>query len=683
MGHLREKYTKTYFTGQHPDGTSAGYGLEGNYAGNETILRDFDIQILEKINFKEMHVFEIGFGRGESIKYLFEQGIASYLGIDFAVPAYDLACEYIENHNLQIAKIYCSDAIEFLYDHADKIANKINVVIMLDVIEHIPRHEASLILALLKKHLDKRAIIVINTPVYKYDNDIITNGIDERNHIDRVDHSDFIPETKGMHCNKYSIISLQAFMHDHGYLAITENHIFVHDEESNIQKDDLKLTLPYAKLWEYYYNSEYPIKKQYVPDALEYAYINKQPIKYLQFEFPPLTGIRFFGNESILDGFKHDEVLPHFEQYIKPGDIVFDVGSFVGITGLYFSTLVQASGKVICFEPNKYNMLRAKSNLSLNLKLMDNIYLYNIGLSNNESDAEMLMSDNIESGHSSASQLVKGGKIAIPQTELENLGFFKETIRLKTLDIFVNNTGLIPNVIKIDIEGAEPLLLQGGINTLKQHKPILFIEIHNVFACHMVIQLLQSLNYQLHVLSEEWGNRIQLMALYHETTQIALSNVKYIEHLVQTYVSYKAKLYQENLEKYARNQQLQHQALKDDNAALVLQYQALKEENTALQSQKQTTQDENTELFSQVQARKDENAALQSQNQTLKNENTALFSQYQALKEENTELSFKKSQLIDAVEDLKKSYSALLNSKSMRLIKFIKSFLIPMRLLGK
>jgi len=53
---------------------------------------------------------------------------------------------------------------------------------------------------------------------------------------------------------------------------------------------------------------------------------------------------------------------------------------------------------------------------------------------------------------------------------------------MDTLDEFVERTGIIPDVIKVDIEGAEVDFLRGGLRTLKKHKPSLFIETHNPMA---------------------------------------------------------------------------------------------------------------------------------------------------------------------------------------------------------
>ena len=50
-----------------------------------------------------------------------------------------------------------------------------------------------------------------------------------------------------------------------------------------------------------------------------------------------------------------------------------------------------------------------------------------------------------------------------------------------------------PNVIKIDIEGGENEVLQGGVETIGQFRPIMFIELHNTNT--MVAKALKFLNY--------------------------------------------------------------------------------------------------------------------------------------------------------------------------------------------
>jgi FkbM family methyltransferase len=47
-----------------------------------------------------------------------------------------------------------------------------------------------------------------------------------------------------------------------------------------------------------------------------------------------------------------------------------------------------------------------------------------------------------------------------------------------TLDTFISNTGLIPTLIKIDVEGAELLVLKGAQQLLDKYHPDLILAIH-------------------------------------------------------------------------------------------------------------------------------------------------------------------------------------------------------------
>jgi FkbM family methyltransferase len=46
------------------------------------------------------------------------------------------------------------------------------------------------------------------------------------------------------------------------------------------------------------------------------------------------------------------------------------------------------------------------------------------------------------------------------------------------LDDFLQSKGVVPDVIKVDVEGAEMDVLKGMRQTLQDHKPTLFLEVH-------------------------------------------------------------------------------------------------------------------------------------------------------------------------------------------------------------
>ena len=52
----------------------------------------------------------------------------------------------------------------------------------------------------------------------------------------------------------------------------------------------------------------------------------------------------------------------------------------------------------------------------------------------------------------------------------------------------------IPSIIKIDVEGHELNVLKGAVNTIKKHKPMILIEIHQ-FENSEIPEFIESLGY--------------------------------------------------------------------------------------------------------------------------------------------------------------------------------------------
>ena len=75
-------------------------------------------------------------------------------------------------------------------------------------------------------------------------------------------------------------------------------------------------------------------------------------------------------------------------------------------------------------------------------------------------------------------------------------------VETTTLDVFYQETQLIPAAVKIDVEGAELLVLEGAKTLLTHHRPILMIAVHPTWlppgqTASQLFALLRSFGYQV------------------------------------------------------------------------------------------------------------------------------------------------------------------------------------------
>lgn len=135
-----------------------------------------------------------------------------------------------------------------------------------------------------------------------------------------------------------------------------------------------------------------------------------------------------------------------FEHLIQPGDTVLDVGAHVGYFTLIAARSIGPQGHVYAFEPEPDNYKLLIQNLELNG--YRNITPVRMAVSNRVGSS-LLFSSGLDNGQHS---LCRTGR---PERR-------RQIVETTTLDAFLEAQGW-PNVemIKIDIEGAEPLVLDG------------------------------------------------------------------------------------------------------------------------------------------------------------------------------------------------------------------------------
>jgi FkbM family methyltransferase len=143
------------------------------------------------------------------------------------------------------------------------------------------------------------------------------------------------------------------------------------------------------------------------------------------------------------------------------GKTIIDVGANFGFHTLEFADLVD-DGKVISFEPQKLVYYQLCGNIILNG--YDNITAHNIALSDEHTNLKM---ENL--------QYHSDDTINIGNAHLDAYyGSGYNDVEVKPLDSYeFENVA----VLKIDVQGYEPKVLDGAIETIKKHKPIIFIEV--------------------------------------------------------------------------------------------------------------------------------------------------------------------------------------------------------------
>ena len=141
---------------------------------------------------------------------------------------------------------------------------------------------------------------------------------------------------------------------------------------------------------------------------------------------------------------------------LKQGNIVLDIGAFIGLSSMIFSKKVGEEGKVYAIEPVMHNIIR--QNIEGNN--INNVYVIPKAIGNEVGKTEIEISD-------------YGGDASITRREYTKDYYKKKKIiELTTLDFLVKELELERiDFIKIDIEGAEELAIRGADNIIKQFRP--------------------------------------------------------------------------------------------------------------------------------------------------------------------------------------------------------------------
>lgn len=160
-----------------------------------------------------------------------------------------------------------------------------------------------------------------------------------------------------------------------------------------------------------------------------------------------------------------ENVWRDFLDSLNERDVVWDIGAHYGIYSISASE-TRTSGSVYAFEPNPH----ARNVLSKNCRVNgSDIEISRVALANDSGDTAMRMRS-------------QGGDAAVidPDNRLEDDERYVEDVIIERTsgdELVEEHDYEAPDVIKIDVEGAEPLVIEGTTELLTDCR-LIYVEVH-------------------------------------------------------------------------------------------------------------------------------------------------------------------------------------------------------------
>lgn len=152
-------------------------------------------------------------------------------------------------------------------------------------------------------------------------------------------------------------------------------------------------------------------------------------------------------------GCSEPETAAFITEFLKPGMVFFDIGAHAGEYSLLAASRVGERGQVHAFEPQPSTAALLRKNCAANR--LQNVTINSCAVSNREGEVEF----DVCSEPSLSS-------IAAPRSFRKNEARIR--VPATTLDAYCRRVGARPDLVKIDVEGAEGLVFQGAAELLRR-----------------------------------------------------------------------------------------------------------------------------------------------------------------------------------------------------------------------
>lgn len=154
-----------------------------------------------------------------------------------------------------------------------------------------------------------------------------------------------------------------------------------------------------------------------------------------------------------------------FIDAIRMKKVFMDIGAAQGVFSSVFCAVT--GGRAFAFEPNQ----------SARAVMVPNV----LGGGFTCEVHPFAMSDRVGEieCHAEEGLFVAGGDGLLSANQVPKESMFR--IFCSTIDAFCSERKLVPDTIKIDVEGHEASVIRGGAETIRKHRPLIFLEAHLSF----------------------------------------------------------------------------------------------------------------------------------------------------------------------------------------------------------
>jgi FkbM family methyltransferase len=176
---------------------------------------------------------------------------------------------------------------------------------------------------------------------------------------------------------------------------------------------------------------------------------------------------------AIFNGFEEDE-LAFVWGFLKPGMGFLDIGANVGLFSLHAAKILQGSAPCLAVEPASKTRSKLQENLALNN--IQDVQILPWAFSDKTGELPLQLAEEGFDAFNSFAKPFMGGKTG------------HEIVQTKTLDEWSLESPDLANsirLVKLDVEGWEVKVLQGGRNWLAQERaPVFLVEFTEANAQH-------------------------------------------------------------------------------------------------------------------------------------------------------------------------------------------------------